>query len=242
MSTPDGACPLERKVLIQTLNTIVQVLSEDAKKKKECLAKCEAECVAAKRCGADTSLSRVTAQCEETAVVPYAPAPLKACKSSELRAGAFYSECRCLKRDGLQRACRRTGCGEHCGFVRPAIRDPVPLGSAVPGYSLRPVCCPGAKEAARLKYLHDKAELLKRPPPLPPLEPLPPPPTPPYNWTGTFEHKCQPDRRCPRRPPPLKYPCGGAKCKHWEVPQPCTLPVCRADCFEQPPGWPTFCR
>lgn len=150
------------------------------RKRKDCRSKCESECALAKRCGAETALSRVAsdqpcqpchpcaapraggaatslprvaapAPCEETAVVPYSPAPLKACKSSELRAGAFFSECRCLKRDGLQRACRRTGCGEHCGFVRPAVRDPVPLGSAVPGYSLRPVCCPGEKEAARLK-------------------------------------------------------------------------------------------
>ncbi|XP_026292933.1 uncharacterized protein LOC113217309 [Frankliniella occidentalis] len=237
----DCPCPLERKVLIQTMNEIVGILSEDARKKKEC----EACCVQPKRCGGDTGLSRVTSGCRETAVVPYqagAGAPVKACKSSELRAGVFYSECRCLKRDGLQRACRRSACSDRCGYVRPARREPVPLGTPEQGYSLRPVCCPGEKEAERLQFLHAKADLQKRKPPLPPLEPLPMPPAPPYNWTGTFEHKCKPDERCPRRRAPRAYPCGGAKCKHWEVPKPCTLPICRADCFEHAPGWPTFCR
>lgn len=80
-----------------------------------------------------------------------AGADLEACKSSELRAGVFYSECRCLKRDGLQRACRRAGCSDRCGLTRPAQREPVPLGTPVAGLAMQPVCCPGRRERERLE-------------------------------------------------------------------------------------------
>ncbi|CAF4791152.1 unnamed protein product [Pieris macdunnoughi] len=37
-------------------------------------------------------------------------APLKACKSRELRGGILYTDCYCLRRNGLQYDCRRSGC------------------------------------------------------------------------------------------------------------------------------------
>ncbi|CAH0724786.1 unnamed protein product, partial [Brenthis ino] len=37
-------------------------------------------------------------------------APLKICKSRELRGGLLYTDCFCLRRNGLQYDCRRSGC------------------------------------------------------------------------------------------------------------------------------------
>lgn len=36
--------------------------------------------------------------------------PLKSCKSRELKGGILYTDCFCLRRNGLQYDCRRSGC------------------------------------------------------------------------------------------------------------------------------------
>lgn len=36
--------------------------------------------------------------------------PLQIVKSRELRGGVLYTDCQCLRRNGLQLDCRRTGC------------------------------------------------------------------------------------------------------------------------------------
>ncbi|KAK3912327.1 DNA polymerase catalytic subunit [Frankliniella fusca] len=66
----DCPCPLERKVLIQTMNEIVRILGEDAKRKKAC----EALHVQPKRCAGDTTLSRVTSECQNLDVAVGDPA------------------------------------------------------------------------------------------------------------------------------------------------------------------------
>lgn len=36
--------------------------------------------------------------------------PLRNCQSRELRGGILYTDCNCLRRNGLQYDCRRSGC------------------------------------------------------------------------------------------------------------------------------------
>jgi len=66
---------------------------------------------------------------------------------------------------------------------------------------------------------------------------LPPPPT--FNWNGIFPHVCrQAGDECNRRAKPFPMiPCNPG-CKHWTVPRPCTYPICRANCYEDPPPRP----
>lgn len=48
---------------------------------------------------------------------------LKRTKSRELRGGVMYYSCHCIKRNGLQHDCRRTGCGGEPGCL--VLPDPV---------------------------------------------------------------------------------------------------------------------
>ncbi|KAL4702978.1 hypothetical protein ACJJTC_008756 [Scirpophaga incertulas] len=48
---------------------------------------------------------------------------LKRTKSRELRAGIMYYSCHCIKRNGLQHDCRRTGCGGEPSCL--VLPDPV---------------------------------------------------------------------------------------------------------------------
>lgn len=40
----------------------------------------------------------------------YTCGSLPVCKSRELRGGVLYTDCNCLRRNGLQYDCRRSGC------------------------------------------------------------------------------------------------------------------------------------
>ncbi|CAH2050284.1 unnamed protein product, partial [Iphiclides podalirius] len=74
---------------------------------------------------------------------------LKRIKSRELRGGIMYYSCHCIKRNGLQHDCRRTGCGgEPPCLVLPdplcapsqlararGLADPAPLAKHVSGVS-----------------------------------------------------------------------------------------------------------
>ncbi|XP_052737760.1 uncharacterized protein LOC112052702 [Bicyclus anynana] len=71
--------------------------------------------------------------------------PLKRIKSRELRGGIMYYSCHCIKRNGLQHDCRRTGCGgEPACLVLPdplcapsqlararGLADPAPLAAHI---------------------------------------------------------------------------------------------------------------
>ncbi|XP_068626939.1 uncharacterized protein [Battus philenor] len=68
---------------------------------------------------------------------------LKRIKSRELRGGVMYYSCHCIKRNGLQHDCRRTGCGgEPACLVLPD-----------------PLCAPS--QLARARGLADPAPLAK---------------------------------------------------------------------------------
>ncbi|KAF9421612.1 hypothetical protein HW555_002545, partial [Spodoptera exigua] len=51
---------------------------------------------------------------------------LRPCKSRELRGGILYTDCFCLRRNGLQYDCRRTGCQNSplCSYLPAPLCEP----------------------------------------------------------------------------------------------------------------------
>lgn len=58
--------------------------------------------------------------------------PLKSCQSRELRGGILYTDCFCLRRNGLQYDCRRSGCqtSPYCQILPTPICGPATMACA----------------------------------------------------------------------------------------------------------------